>query len=135
MAFRIEITQVVKFPSLWSLTKLQDFSTHVYLSMRGPTLPFAPTKTYGPISVDLGDKFLSLLFSFLSLSLSAHLSALPFFFSISLFLFFLFLILLFYFYFYYYYFFFSFFLLVLSFSLFPLLNTWFNVSHSHKCTI
>ena len=24
--------------------------------MRGPTLPFAPTKTYGPISVDLRDE-------------------------------------------------------------------------------
>ena len=38
--------------------------------MRGPTLPFAPTKTHDPISVDLREKFLYLLFSFLSRTLS-----------------------------------------------------------------
>ena len=134
MAFRLEITQVGKFSTSWSLTKLQDFSTHVYLLMRGPTLPFAPTKTYGPISVDLRDKFLSLLFSFLSLSLRSLVCSPIFFLYFPLFIFlisysfivFLFLLL---------FFFFFFFLLVLSFSVFPLLNTWFNVSHSHKCTI
>ena len=42
--------------------------------MRGPTLPFAPTKTYSPISVDLREKqffsFLSLSFLLFSLSAS-----------------------------------------------------------------
>ena len=38
--------------------------------MHGSTLPFAPTKTHGPISVDLRDKFLSLLFSSFSLFLA-----------------------------------------------------------------
>ena len=47
--------------------------------MRGPTLPRAPMKTHGPISVDLREKFLYLLFSFLSISPLTP-SALPFFF-------------------------------------------------------
>ena len=50
--------------------------------MRGPTLPFALTKTYGPNSVDLREKFFSLypyLFSlFFSLTFSAENASLPF---------------------------------------------------------
>ena len=66
--FRLEIFKVGKFPTLWNLTKLQDFGTHAYLSMRGPTLPFAPTKTYGLIAVNLREKleFLSLEIFFFS---------------------------------------------------------------------
>ena len=56
--------------------------------MRGLTLPFAPTKTHNQISIDLREKFLSLLFSFLSPS--AHSICSVCFLSISLFLFFLF---------------------------------------------
>ena len=48
--------------------------------MRGSTLPFAPMKTHGPIFVDLRDKFLSLLFSSLSLSVSFSLTPLSVFF-------------------------------------------------------
>ena len=40
--------------------------------MPGPTLPFAPMKTYNPNSVDLRDKFFSLYPSLLSLSLSFY---------------------------------------------------------------
>ena len=39
--------------------------------MCGPTLPFAPTKTYGLISINLREKRKT-FFSFFSLSLSAH---------------------------------------------------------------
>ena len=76
MAFRLEITQVGKFPTSWSLMKLQDFGTHVYLLMRGLTLPLARTKTDGPISKDLREKveFLSTLSS-LSLSRTHCLSS------------------------------------------------------------
>ena len=56
MNFRLEITQVGKFPTSWSLTKLQNFGTHGYLLMRGPTLSFAQTKTYSPIFVNLKEK-------------------------------------------------------------------------------
>ena len=35
MDFRLKIIPVGKFPTLWSLTKLQDFGTHAYLSMCG----------------------------------------------------------------------------------------------------
>ena len=110
--------------------------------MCGMTLPFASTKTYGPISVDLREKFFSLQPSLLSLSFS-----LTFLLTASLckkkmafFFFFTFLISFFFFYFYFLLLFFififlSFFIfLVLSFPLFPPLDTWLNVSHSHKCT-
>ena len=112
--------------------------------MHGPTFPFAPTKTYGPIFVNLRDKFFSLYPSLLSFSLSLTFSPslrfVPkkchfpfFFFYFSYFIFFSFL-----FYFYYYYFFlfpfFCFIFVFLSFPLFPPLDSWLNVSHSHKCT-
>ena len=98
--------------------------------MRGPTLPFAPTKTYGPISINLRKKFLSLLFFFLSLSLlssprSLFVVSLSFLLNFLLFIFFLFPFL---------FFLFSFIFLVLSFPLFSPLHTKLNVSHSHKCT-
>ena len=73
MTFRLEITQVEKFFTSWSLTKSLDFGTHAMPSLRGPTLPLAPSKTDGLIFVDLREKFLSLLFSSLSLSLSLSL--------------------------------------------------------------
>ena len=111
--------------------------------MRGRTLPFASTKTYSSISVDLREKFFSLQPSLLSLSFS-----LTFLLTASLckkkwrFSFFLFYFSYFIFFFYFYFFllffiflFLSFFIfLVLSFPLFPPLDTWLNVSHSHKCT-
>ena len=56
MTFRLKITQVGKFPTSWSLTKLQDFGVHTLLSSRRSTLPSALTKTYNPISVDLIEK-------------------------------------------------------------------------------
>ena len=80
------------------------------------------------------ERSFSLYFSPFSLSLFAHSVCSPVFFSpfpffcFSYFLFFYFIV-------YFYFFFFSlFFFLVLSFPLFPLLDTWLNVSHSHKCT-
>ena len=76
MTFRLKITQVGKFPPSWSLTKLQDFGTHAYLAMRGSTLPFAPTKTYGPISIDPREKRRN--YCFFSLSLSFRSPSLPF---------------------------------------------------------
>ena len=92
--------------------------------MRGLTLPFCLMKIYGPISVDLREKRKFFFFSFLSLSLlSLSLSASPplrfSLFSFYLTFFFLFLIIIF---------------SCLSFSLFPPLNTYLNVNHSHKCT-
>ena len=45
------------------------------LSMRGPTLPFALMKTYGPISIDLKEKRIeknSLSLSILTLTLPSH---------------------------------------------------------------
>ena len=72
MTFRLEITQVGKFPTSWNLTKLQIFDTYTYLSMRGPTLPFAPTKTYSPISIDLREKRKKK-----KISLSSHSNSLP----------------------------------------------------------
>ena len=95
--------------------------------MRGPILPFAPMKTYSKISVDLREKQIFSL-SLSSLALTHCLSFL--FFRISLFLFLFFFLISFYFLF----FFIIFFFLVLSFPLFSLLDTWLNVSHSHKCT-
>ena len=101
--------------------------------MRGPTFPFAPTKTYSPISVDL--RYKQKIFPF-SLSLFLSLLVLPlcrfFFFSFDFSSFYFFLFLLFSF----LLFFFSFpyFFIVLSFPLFHPLDTWLNVSHSHKCT-
>ena len=92
-------------------------------------------KTYGPISVDLREKQKNNIFSFISLSLfsRSHSHSLPvpppFLFFLILFDFFsysFFLFILFYFYFPYFFF-------VLSFPLFPLLDTWLNVIHSHKC--
>ena len=48
--------------------------------MRGPTLPFAPTQTYGgQISVDLREKRKKKIFFHISLSLSSHSHSLPFF--------------------------------------------------------
>ena len=93
-------------------------------------------KTYSPISVDLKEKrkiiffFLSLSLSSLSLSLSTV--SLSFLLTFLLFIFF-FLFPFIFFYFYFFSSFFSFFF-VLSFSLFPPLDTCFNMSHSHKCT-
>ena len=103
--------------------------------MRGPTLPFAPMKTYGPISINLREKrkkkiFLS--FSFFSLSLSTLFFCLPK--NGLLPLFFTFLIPFLFFYLFIFLFIFFFFFLVLSFPLFPPLDTWLNLSHSHKCT-
>ena len=105
--------------------------------MRGPTLPFALTKIDGSISINLIEKRKT-LFPFLSLSLSLSLSSRslslpplpvcakkwPFpSFCLTLLISFSF----------FFSFFFSYFL-VLSFPLFPPLDTWFNVSYSHKCT-
>ena len=101
--------------------------------MRGPTLPFASTKAHGPISIDLREKQKKIFF-LLSLSLSLLALILlrfsffsfdfPSFYFFSYFLFFSFIFILFYFYFF----------LILSFPLFPILDTWLNVSYSHKCT-
>ena len=93
--------------------------------MRGPTLPFAATKIYNPISLDLREKqkeFFCLSLSLLSLSFSAQILYVVLFLSFYL-IFFLFD-----------FFSFTFFFMVLSFPLFPLLDTRLNVSHSHKCT-
>ena len=73
MTFKLEIASVRKFSASWSWTKPQDFGTHVYLLMHGPTLHFAMTKTYGPISVDLREK--QKIFFFFPFSLSLHLHA------------------------------------------------------------
>ena len=98
--------------------------------MRRSTLPFALTKTYDPISIDLRDKrrekkSLFLLFS----------SIRP---SIPLFLFIFYFLLLYYYYYYYFLFliiiFLLYFFIVLYFPLFSPLDTWLNVSHSYKCT-
>ena len=82
--------------------------------MSGPTLPFALTKNYSPIFVDLREKQRKeekkFSLSLLSLSLPPVCS------SRSLF----------------YFFYFSFF--PFFFPLFPPLDTWLNVSHSHKFT-
>ena len=96
--------------------------------MRGSTLLFTPTKTYGPISVYLRQKQKK---SF-SLSLSLSLSHSPVFsfskmaFS-SLFNFYHFLFFSFTYFFYFFYFPYYYFFLVLSFTLFPSLD------NSHKC--
>ena len=69
--------------------------------MRGPTLPFAPTKTCGPISINIRDKLvllsLKLIFSLLSRTLSV-LSFFFFFFTFLVFLFILFFLFFFFFY-------------------------------------
>ena len=100
--------------------------------MHRPTFPFAPTKTYGPISLDLREKRREKKNLFVSLSLysRSHPSVPPLLFPFdfySFFLIYLLLLLLFSFPYYYY-------VLVLSFPLFPPLVTWLNVNHSHKCT-
>ena len=88
MAFRLKIFKVGKYSTSWSLTKLQDFGTHAWPSLRGSTL------TLGPSIFDRRNarKFsLIVSFSFLSLSLSdffffsifCFLSLFPFFFSFS----------------------------------------------------
>ena len=62
MDFRLKIIQVGKFHTSWSLTKLQDFGTHAYLSLHESTL------TLGPSSFDRRNarKFpFSLFFPFL----------------------------------------------------------------------
>ena len=56
MVFRLEIFQVGRFFTSWSLTKLQDFGTQVYLAIRESTFFFALTKTDSSISVDLREK-------------------------------------------------------------------------------
>ena len=132
MAFRLKIIQVGKFPTSWNLTKLQDFGTHAYLSIRGSTLPFALTKTHGPIFVDLREK----RNPFICFSLSLMFVLFFFFYLLSSsFLFFYFFLLSFLstefdpvlsFFFPYF--------LILSFPLFPPRGTCLNVSHSHKCT-
>ena len=84
-----------KIPYLVEFDETPRFWYHVELSMRGPTLPFSPTKTYDPISVDLRKKRKKSSFFSLSLSLSSlfsrpsypSLPSFPFF--ISLFFFFL----------------------------------------------
>ena len=43
MTFRLEITQVRKLSTSWSLMKLQDFGIHVYFTMRGSTLILGPS--------------------------------------------------------------------------------------------
>ena len=138
MAFRLKIIQVGKFPTSWSLKKLQDFGTprvacdawtnfsshsdenrqsNFRRSQREAKNPFSPV--------------------YLSLFSLLHAHQLPFLFQkwpsplfltffisfsfLLLLLFFIFLILFFYF-------------LVLFFLLFHPLDTWLNVSHSHKCT-
>ena len=110
MAFRLKIFQVGKFPTSWSLTKLQDFGTRSNFIL-------APMKTDGSISIDLREKRKTPFPLSLSLSSPLHAHSLPLFvpkwaFFPSFFLYFLFL--------------FS--------SFIPPLDTWLNVSHSHKST-
>ena len=114
--------------------KLKDFATHAYLSMRGSTLPFTSTKTYDLISVNLKEKqrkrkiknLSPLALTLLPLIYPSYLLDLHFF--SFYFILFLFLLLLF------FSFSYLFIFLVLSFPLFPLLDTWLHVIHSHKCT-
>ena len=106
MAFRLEITQVGKFPTSWSLTKLQDFGTMRSFVMRRSTLLFAPMKTYGSISVDLREKRKEEIF-FFSLSILALPSVPPLLFTFDFYSF--------YYYYYYYYF---LFLIIIFFSCF-----------------
>ena len=90
------------------------------------TLPFVPTKIYNSIFVDFKKKRIFFSFSLLSLSLWIFFSFLL---TFLLFIFFSYFI-LFYFILFFYYFF-----LILSFPLFPSLDTWLNVNHLHKCNI
>ena len=96
------------------------------------------TKTYGLISIDLREKRKKSLF-FFSLSLSSRSPSLPFFAFLKMtfspyFLLFSFPFLFFIFIFIFIFSYFLLFFLVLSFPLFLPLDTWLNVSHSHKCT-